>query len=185
MLGQLDAIFKGDFMKSIKWHKFIVITIMLLFYACGKSPFLDEKTSTNSPRTDLPRSSQSVDTVLVSAQNLVINDRGEQNSIEIITESAFLHTIWTVPPSEAHEAKLIITISSPDGDRIDVISEVKVFLWMPDMGHGSAPVKIKKLYPGIYELSNIYFIMPGFWEFHIQFIYNNAIQSEVVWPINI
>jgi hypothetical protein len=36
------------------------------------------------------------------------------------------------------------------------------------MGHGSAPVKITPQAPGVYEVSDVFFIMPGDWEIQIQ-----------------
>lgn len=58
-------------------------------------------------------------------------------------------------------AKLIL-----DGN-LAAYDEVAVVLWMPSMGHGSAPVQIQKEADGIYHITNIYFVMPGEWEIRV------------------
>lgn len=45
---------------------------------------------------------------------------------------------------------------------------VAVKLWMPSMGHGSSPVKVEKIAPGLFKVTQVYFIMSGDWEIRIQ-----------------
>ena len=52
---------------------------------------------------------------------------------------------------------------------------VAVKLWMPSMGHGSSPVKLDHAkdaghadVPGVFEVTHVYFVMPGDWEIHVQ-----------------
>lgn len=47
-------------------------------------------------------------------------------------------------------------------------AELKVLLWMPSMGHGSIPVQIEMITPGLYRVKNVFFIMPGEWDLHFQ-----------------
>lgn len=65
---------------------------------------------------------------------------------------------WANTPS-SHEAGELTVQLSPD-----FAGSLTGLLWMPSMGHGSAPVQIEKTAPGIYRISRIYFIMPGDWE---------------------
>lgn len=63
--------------------------------------------------------------------------------------------------------------------------KLHVYLWMPDMGHGSAPVKLKQLAPGEYEVSNVYIIMGGKWDLHFQLLKNEAVVDEVTIPLSL
>jgi hypothetical protein len=53
---------------------------------------------------------------------------------------------------------------------------VAVKLWMPDMGHGSSPVKVVRPWnasgspePGLYRAEEVHFVMPGAWEIRVIF----------------
>jgi hypothetical protein len=59
------------------------------------------------------------------------------------------------------------TQGTKNGPYIEPSAEVSAFLWMPEHGHGSSPIEIEKA-AGQYELREVYFIMPGRWDFHIQ-----------------
>lgn len=57
---------------------------------------------------------------------------------------------------------------------LDVTEQLGVILWMPDMGHGSRPVKIEKavdaagnVVPGAYKVTKMYFMMQGQWEVQV------------------
>ncbi len=50
---------------------------------------------------------------------------------------------------------------------LSIYDDVSVLLWMPSMGHGSAPVKLDKLGPAQFRVTNVYFIMPGDWEIRL------------------
>ncbi|MEO5971119.1 MAG: hypothetical protein ABIQ95_14415, partial [Bdellovibrionia bacterium] len=52
---------------------------------------------------------------------------------------------------------------------------VFVRLWMPSMGHGSSPVSLSPsldsngvIIPGVYEVTQVYFVMRGKWEIQVQ-----------------
>lgn len=42
-------------------------------------------------------------------------------------------------------------------------------LWMPDMGHGSAPVKVQQVTATCSKLTNLQFIMGGSWDVRLEF----------------
>ncbi len=53
---------------------------------------------------------------------------------------------------------------------------VAVKLWMPDMGHGSSPVKVVRPLnasgtpeTGLYRAEEVHFVMPGAWEIRVIF----------------
>lgn len=58
--------------------------------------------------------------------------------------------------------------------------KLHVFLWMPSMGHGSAPVKLKELGDGEFEVSEVQFIMGGKWEIKFQLKEGNQVTDETV-----
>lgn len=52
--------------------------------------------------------------------------------------------------------------------------QVKVVLWMPSMGHGSAPTQVEpardeqgQVIPGVLNVKNVYFVMPGDWQVRV------------------
>ena len=58
----------------------------------------------------------------------------------------------------------------------------KVELFMPDMGHGSAPVQITAESETSYLIKKVFFIMHGFWEIRIQNSHNIICRFEVQIP---
>lgn len=63
--------------------------------------------------------------------------------------------------------------------------KVFVKLWMPSMGHGSAPVTLaqemdagNQVIPGIYSGSNVYFIMTGAWQVKVQLKQGSTVTEE-------
>ena len=81
------------------------------------------------------------------------------------------HLMFPKIPNSSDESQFILHFVNDAA-----ISNVKVVLWMPDMGHGSAPVVIKTIDNNHYQVSNAYFIMPGQWEVQVQFSVNEQIQ---------
>lgn len=95
-----------------------------------------------------------------------------------------MQTSWLHFPEGTKDAgRLLLKIYRPNLADLspvpmDVQKEVKVFLWMPSMNHGSAPVRLVQKDIGTYEVDKIYFIMKGDWEIRIQFLENNQVQDE-------
>ena len=48
------------------------------------------------------------------------------------------------------------------------------------MNHGSSPMQIQQIGPGLYKVNRVYFIMPGQWDLHIQLKMNEQVQDEFV-----
>lgn len=72
-----------------------------------------------------------------------------------------------------------------NGPYQDLNKNLHIFLWMPTMGHGSAPVKITKLGDGEYEVSNVQFIMGGKWEIKFQLKDGAQVSDEAVITLKI
>ena len=79
---------------------------------------------------------------------------------------------WTQGPQTPQQSEFILHIwnkknANVNGPYQDPTQNLSVVLWMPSMGHGSAPVKIEKLQDGVFRVSNVYFIMAGDWEIRV------------------
>ena len=151
--------------------------------SCGKSPFLSEE----SPEISTKKMNSGFD---ISEDLEVYLTRERQENNTSAGESSILRKIsfmgyWQVGPNTRDENKLLIIMQDQEGFRAEIAHEFSAFLWMPDMGHGSAPIKVVKLADGIYELTSLYFIMGGLWEIHFQFKNGEKLINEVLWPINL
>lgn len=86
-----------------------------------------------------------------------------------------LHTNFEKPPTVGTESILLIQArNGSDHTILDLKENIEVELWMPSMGHGSAPTQVERVLdaqgnplPGAYRVRNIYFIMGGDWDVRI------------------
>lgn len=83
---------------------------------------------------------------------------------------------WNSAPSSKESNSFELEFSEPLEEKL------LIKLWMPSMGHGSAPVTITHRDPKHISVSNVYFIMPGDWEIRIST--RNA-QDEIENQLNI
>lgn len=94
---------------------------------------------------------------------------------------------WTTGPSSDESAfTLKFWVKNGGGESgpfVDPAPSVGVKLWMPDMGHGSSPVTITRTEAGVYQVSRVFFIMPGDWEVRVQIKRGTDIQEEVAAPV--
>jgi hypothetical protein len=116
---------------------------------------------------------------------------GERAESYKFAKTKFSFTIdWITGPLKG-ENKFILKswhqdLGTLSGPYQDLPNDLHIYLWMPDMGHGSAPVKIKKLGSGEYEVTNVYFIMGGGWEVFFQLLKNkDEVLDEVILPITL
>jgi hypothetical protein len=85
---------------------------------------------------------------------------------------------WEVQPQVRQDCVFTFSLmQASTGSPIDLAQEkmrLEIVLWMPSMGHGSAPVVIEPLLdgqgqsvPGAFRVRNVQFIMPGDWEVRV------------------
>lgn len=102
------------------------------------------------------------------------------------------HLEWiTEPNTHGDEAKLRLEwhnglthqLMEPD-------FQFDVILWMPSMGHGSAPTSIARIndangntLTGTFAVSNMYFIMPGDWEVRFAIKYADGREEVQSWAV--
>lgn len=79
------------------------------------------------------------------------------------------HISWTVGPVVETESIMLVDFKTGEDHKpLDIKSEVKVSLFMPEMGHGSSPTKVEKVRGSTsFKVSKIYFTMPGKWEVRV------------------
>lgn len=90
---------------------------------------------------------------------------------------------WETYPTDSAKGSFLLKVfreqnAKPVLENID--GELKVFLWMPDMGHGSSPVQVTAVDVGTYRVSDVFFVMAGQWEIHFQQKVNDAVTDEAV-----
>jgi len=139
---------------------FMIFLSFLFICSCGKSPLQMQKSNAVTGTTGL----EAAKILKTSQHSLSLNWLSRVNSTE-----------------EAH-ALLIV---KKNGVASDLPDQIKVFLWMPTMGHGSSPITIKKIATGLYDLSQVYFIMDGFWQLRIQVKNGIDIIDEEIFEINL
>jgi hypothetical protein len=156
--------------------KFVILLLFVLI-SCGKSPFLDESSSSKNNANQNINMSEQIE--------LDLGIRDGQNSGENSIGTYEFTGIWQVGPSTSGKNKMLIIIKDQSGNRAKIEHDLQAFLWMPEMGHGSSPIKTTKIDDGIYELTNISFIMSGLWDMHFEFKYNDIVVEEVIWDLNL
>lgn len=123
-------------------------------------------------------------------------DHPAENSLkahlEFKNKTVHVHTQLTAQPEVGKESFLTLdTRSGKDHSFIELADEtIEVVLWMPDMGHGSAPTQISRVLdtngdvvPGRYTVRNIYFVMGGLWE--VQVIITDKVGKKETHSFNI
>jgi hypothetical protein len=141
-----------------------VIFFIFLTSACGESPLLNHKFESGN----------------------FINDplRAESEALSFNNSGYSFNISWIEGPRLGASRFLVKTWKSNSGTMngpySDLPKPLVVFLWMPAMGHGSAPVKLRKLTDGEYEVSEVQFIMGGKWEIKFQLKEGNQVFDETM-----
>lgn len=87
-------------------------------------------------------------------------------------------TAWTATPHSSVYNEFLLEL-----DQAVTPEELSILLWMPSMGHGSAPVKIEPLSPTRYRIHNVFFIMPGDWEIRMYLKEQGATIDQLFVPL--
>lgn len=146
----------------MSWRGLIALLLLVCAFGCGKSPLFNHKRE--SPKQQ-PATSQT------NEERPLPNE-----SLELIWS-------WVEGPFTPEKSKLLITIYIPPAleDKLSDLS-LQAELWMPTMGHGSAPVTIRKIpeEKDFFEVDDIYFIMPGLWEIKVSILKEDKVIKEKV-----
>ncbi len=87
-------------------------------------------------------------------------------------------------PTEDTTGSFTLKFAMPSGQPADPKMNLKVIIWMPDMGHGSSPVTITKQAVGHYLVDRVFFSMHGQWQIRIQLKNAAAVAEEQVAEVN-
>ena len=84
------------------------------------------------------------------------------------------HASWETGPQVSQESMLQIEWKNGADHAPTEPGSFEVVLWMPSMGHGSAPTQIERVLDaqgqpliGVYRVTNIYFVMGGEWQVQV------------------
>lgn len=148
---------------------FALVFLSFFMVACGDSPLLNHS---------MEKGFTTNDHFQTRAEGFKFSKTGFSFSLNWVTgplkgENKFVLKSWNDETG------------SINGPYQDLPEKLHIYLWMPDMGHGSAPVKIKKTADGEYEVTNVYIIMGGTWELYFQLLKNEAVVDEVLIPLTL
>lgn len=131
--------------------RLISILTFLSFTACGKSPWSDYVKENNLTR-----------------------DSGSKKPITSCPLLDFNQIVWLQGPFVTpQESEFNITFQQPPD------FQLQIELFMPSMGHGSAPVTITPLDELNYNITRVFFTMHGTWEVRIQDSRNILCRFEI------
>lgn len=86
------------------------------------------------------------------------------------SDAVCLDAVWEKYPTESTFGTLLVIARSLGTEHLvtEFTDDLRVTLWMPSMGHGSSPVKVVRLQPGLYRIEKVFFNMRGDWEVRFQ-----------------
>jgi len=159
-------------------HKIQLILLVagILPMGCGVSPILHHE----SVRATDPQSAQTGNCPL-----------------QFVVSGYCASLTWQSTPSDQGSASFTLKFwkaeqESPQGPYADPTGSVYTKLWMPSMGHGSSPVTLThsqdssgNQVPGVFQGSDVYFIMPGAWDVHVQILNGAQVSEEAVVSLTI
>lgn len=121
---------------------------VLLLVACAESPLYNHQVRSKAQEVSTSESDGCRELPLLATSQEV---------------SICYQIIWSEGPrvSQESRAQLLFTGNA-------LVDLERFELWMPDMGHGSAPTAFSSGDGRLWEIRDIYFIMPGSWEISIQ-----------------
>ncbi len=125
------------------------------------------------------------------------NGQGEESAVPAAT-CAFVFTApdlcasleWKTQPTDEQKGAFVLRFwdsrsGTEHGPYVTPGYNVAVKLWMPDMGHGSSPVKVAQAVdasgaaiPGVFNASDVYFVMGGHWEIWVQLKQDKQVISQ-------
>jgi hypothetical protein len=117
-----------------------------------------------------------------------VNEVQGQIGLEAIkvfsTTGHAIDLIW-LSPMNSNDVGHFLLICKKNNLASDIPTDFKIFLWMPSMGHGSSPVTINKIATGIYDVTDVYFIMDGDWQIKVQLKNGTSILEELKFSYSI
>lgn len=167
-----------------------VFVISFFFVSCGNSPLANHKNAgsiseATAASLNAGQTSPSGDQTPSDESTVSVRSGSPSSTCKLqFKKSALCVSLaFDRNPQVGEDSSFVLKFWKPGAERtyVDPPSTLHVFLWMPSMGHGSAKVKIEHPETGTFDVTNVYFTMPGVWDVHIQLIDNNQkVLDEVV-----
>ena len=132
-------------------YKIISFVLLLALTGCGKSPLLNKVN-----------------------KNLYEVTGGILLSEQFPNQKIGFSLNWIVRPGLDELSSFELKLDRP----LSAGQSLKVYLWMPEMGHGSSPVTTTQLNSTDYIFSELAFIMPGLWDLHVEILENNQVIDQ-------
>lgn len=135
----------------MRYFKIVLFLSILVLAGCGKSPLLNKVSKNLSEVTGgVLLSEQFPNTQIGFSLNWVVSPSlDELSSFELKLDHALTNT-----------------------------QSLNVYIWMPEMGHGSSPVTATQVNAENYIFSELAFIMPGLWVLHVEILENNQVIDQ-------
>ena len=125
--------------------------------------------------------------IIFSATNSFAHGEGHQEESTSSQKKAHLvykeknlhlHVEFAKEPEVGTEMQITVQARDPKTHQVKAINDqLEVVLWMPSMGHGSAPTVVSpsrdengNLIPGTFTVKSVYFVMAGDWEVYMSLI---------------
>lgn len=98
--------------------------------------------------------------------------RAQSSTLFFKNNTVEAHVNFLSPPQLGSESVMTLEFfDSQTQQLLPIADQIKVVLWMPKMGHGSAPTVITAdQVAGVYHVSRMYFVMRGDWEVRVTLI---------------
>lgn len=132
-------------------YKIILLLFALTVLSCGKSPLLN-KVSKNLNEI---------------SGGILLNEQFPNEKISFSIN-------WITEPGLENLSSFELKLARP----LSQTQTFNIYIWMPEMGHGSSPVEISQLNATDYSVREIAFIMPGLWILHIEILENNQVIDQ-------
>lgn len=74
---------------------------------------------------------------------------------------------YEAKPVMGEAFEFVVDLTASDSD-LAKVSGIKAELWMPSMGHGSAPVRVERIGANQFLVTEAYFVMDGAWDVNVE-----------------
>ncbi len=100
-------------------------------------------------------------------------------------DTLHIRASFLAAPVVGQESLLVLEAKNPRTHQATELSDnVEVVLWMPSMGHGSAPTRVERAVDangdalaGVFNVRNVYFVMGGDWEVRVTLTDSQGVQE--------
>jgi hypothetical protein len=160
--------------------RLLAVLLPLIVCSCGDAPIRKHSRAKDPSPVTAPNSDPS--SGAADAEPVVQVNKGPCMLSFALSGLCASYT-WATEISSQVEGTLALRFwraNDPTGPYVRPEQEVWLKLWMSSMGHGSSPVTIRELAPGEYEVSRIYFSMPGDWDLRFQLKQGTTVVEQVV-----